>query len=178
MDIKSVDVLISQLADLYAAYRHEGEMSAGYGHPGPLEHEALPTPVALLEAAVAVKAGRPSREMDAVRVLLRILWQMYDAGGTSMGRSVQARIVEVAMILAGPASSGFAAIEPPLFPEVIRQCEEHAYEVTRVARNGDAWDEATARFRAAVDHRNRNLSAAQEVSASSGKYSGGEPSTP
>lgn len=154
-DAMNADLLAGQLAALYETYKHESRMTAGYGHPGPLSFEALPVPVALLEASVAVKENRVSRELDAVRLLLRMLWQMYDAGGISSGRSLQARIVEATMMLVGPPTSGFASVGDGQVMQVLKQCEDHAYEISRVARNGDEWDAASKRFRAACEQRDK-----------------------
>jgi hypothetical protein len=154
-DPMNADLLAGQLAGLYETYKHESRMTAGYGHAGPLAFDALPVPVALLEAAVAVKENRASKELDAVRLLLRMLWQMYDAGGISSGRSVQARIVEATMMLVGPPTSGFASVGDAQVMHVLKQCEDHAYELTCVARSGDEWEAASARFRAACEQRDK-----------------------
>ena len=43
-------------------------------------------------------------ERERARTLLTLLWQKYDAGGISMGRSYEAVVLEAAMELLGPTT--------------------------------------------------------------------------
>ncbi|HIH2744902.1 TPA: hypothetical protein ACYLN4_000568 [Burkholderia lata] len=146
----SVDMLVSQLSALHETYAHLQRLEGGDGN-GPLDKEALPVPVALLEGAVDIRQGRVSKELDAVRLLLRLLWQGYDAGGTSCGRSFDARIVEAAMMLLGQPVAPVDVSRDGM--QLIQQCEDRAYELTRVAQNGDEWDAAVRDFHAAHERR-------------------------
>jgi hypothetical protein len=154
MDKMSVDMLIAQLAETYSRYEREQEFSAQCGHKGPLDEEMLPVPVALLRAAAAARGDGTSEELDAVRALLRQLWQLYDSGGHSMGRSVQARIVEVAMQLVGHPSVGAAALNQY---ELLHQCEERAYQLSLTARTPEEWQASGEAFRAAYEHRQKMM---------------------
>lgn len=149
-DLMSADLLAGQLAELHGTYAHL-QMLDGHDGNGPLDQVALPIPVALLEAAVVIKCGRVSKELDAVRLLLRLLWQAYDAGGTSVGRSFEARIVEAAMMLVGSPQSSIDVSTRGM--DLLKRCEDRAYEITRVAQNGDEWDAAVIKFRAAHERR-------------------------
>jgi hypothetical protein len=150
VDLMSADLLAGQLAELYGTYSHL-QMLEGRDGNGPLDHEALPIPVALLEAAVEIKRGRVSKELDAVRLLLRMLWQAYDAGGTSVGRSFEARVVETAMMLMGAPQAPVDVSRQGI--DLLKRCEDRAYDITRVALNGDEWDAAVLKFRAAHERR-------------------------
>jgi hypothetical protein len=149
-DLMSADLLAGQLAELYGTYSHL-QMLCGRDGNGPLDHEALPIPVSLLESAVEIKKGRVSKELDAVRLLLRLLWQAYDAGGTSVGRSFEARVVEATMMLIGSPQSSIDVSTQGM--DLLKRCEERAYEISRVAQNGDEWDAAVRNFRAAHERR-------------------------
>lgn len=145
-DKMSVDLLISQLAELHQHYAHL-QMLDGHNGSGPLDKEALPVPVIVLERAADIRLGRISKELDAVRLLLRLLWQGYDAGGTSVGRSFDARIVEAAMMLLGQPVARFDVSRGGM--ELVKHCEDRAYEITHIAQNGAEWDAAVQDFRAA-----------------------------
>lgn len=150
MDSMSLDLLVSQLSALHETYAHLQRLEGDDGK-GPLDKEALPVPVAILEGATEIRLGRVSKELDAVRLLLRLLWQGYDAGGTSCGRSFDARIVEAAMMLLGQPVAAVDVSRNGM--QLVQQCEDRAYELTRVAQNGDEWDAAVRDFRAAHERR-------------------------
>ncbi|KWU19125.1 hypothetical protein [Burkholderia cenocepacia] len=152
MDHMSADLLISQLAALHGTYAHEQKLATEYGNAGPLDGAAVPVPTELLEAAVAAREDRTSRQLDAVRALLRILWQGYDAGGHSVGRSFEARVVETAMMLVGPPSSHIPDVSTNAV-EIVRQCEARAYALSQIERDSSEWASASERFRASYDHR-------------------------
>ena len=154
----TADLLIAQLAQLHATYAHEQTFAAHYGQPGPLDGDAVPVPSELLEAAVAAKEDRTSPELDAVRALLRILWQAYDAGGHSIGRSFEARVVETAMMLMGPPSSRIPDVSVSA-PDILRQCEERAYRLSQVSHDSQEWAAASEIYRAAFERRQHVLGA-------------------
>jgi len=82
-----------------------------------------------------------------------MLWQSYDAGGVSVGRSYQARIVEAAMMLVGaPSSQADVSVRGM---DILKQCEDRAYDITRIAQNGDEWDQAVGEFHAVYEQRRR-----------------------
>ncbi|MFP3637888.1 hypothetical protein [Paraburkholderia sp. SIMBA_054] len=149
-DRMSADLLISQLAELHHHYEHL-QMLDGQNGDGPLDKEALPVPAIVLERAADIRSGRISKELDAVRLLLRLLWQGYDAGGTSCGRSFDARIVEAAIMLLGQPVAQFDVSRGGM--ELVQHCEDRAYEITRVAQIGEQWDAAVRRFRDAQERR-------------------------
>lgn len=165
MDAMSVDMLVSQLSALHETYAHLQRLEGGSGN-GPLDKEALPVPVALLEGAVDIQKGRVSKELDAVRLLLRLLWQGYDAGGTSCGRSFDARIVEAAMMLLGQPVATVDVSRDGM--QLVQQCEDRAYELTRVAQNGDEWNAAVRDFRAAHERREELIVRRREREARQG----------
>lgn len=149
----SAELLIGQLAALHGTYSHEQALARDYSNSGPFDGTAVPVPVGLLEAAVAAQNGRTSVELDAVRGLLRLLWQAYDAGGHSVGRSWEARIVEAAMMLVGPPAAGTAALLEGNAPGLLRQCEERAYELSHISRDSEEWAASAARYQAAHERR-------------------------
>jgi len=153
MDTMSAELLIGQLAALHETYSHEQQFARDYSNAGPLDGAALPVPVGLLQAAVAARDGRTSVELDAVRGLLRLLWQAYDAGGHSVGRSWEARVVEAVMMLVGPPSARTAALLEGDAPGLLRQCEERAYELSRISRDSEEWAVNAARYQAAHERR-------------------------
>lgn len=153
MDTMSAELLIGQLAALQETYSHEQQFARDYRNHGPLDGTAVPVPVGLLEAAVAARDGRTSVELDAVRGLLRLLWQAYDAGGHSVGRSWEARVVEAAMMLVGPPSARTATLLEGDAPSLLRQCEARAYELSRISRDSEEWAACAASYQAAHERR-------------------------